>query len=67
MLNEGRPVQTMLVANTADRPIQVGSHFHFFEVNRALLQAGEVQRPGEPEVGQSPHVLSSSRARGSDH
>jgi len=35
-LNAGRPTLTMNVANTGDRPIQVGSHFHFFEVNRAL-------------------------------
>ncbi|GGR14473.1 urease subunit gamma [Deinococcus ruber] len=35
-LNEGKPVTALIVANTADRPIQVGSHFHFFEVNAAL-------------------------------
>ncbi|HTV57351.1 MAG TPA: urease subunit beta [Verrucomicrobiae bacterium] len=34
--NEGRATVILEVANTADRPIQVGSHFHFFEVNRAL-------------------------------
>jgi urease subunit beta len=34
--NGGRPVVTLTVANTGDRPIQVGSHFHFYEVNRAL-------------------------------
>lgn len=34
--NEGRPVVTLRVANTGDRPIQVGSHFHFYEVNGAL-------------------------------
>ena len=34
--NVGRATARVLVANTADRPIQVGSHFHFFEVNRAL-------------------------------
>jgi urease subunit beta len=31
-----RPVTTLKVRNTGDRPVQVGSHFHFFEVNRAL-------------------------------
>src|SRR6185369_16433577 len=31
-----RPVTTLKVRNAGDRPIQVGSHFHFFEVNRAL-------------------------------
>lgn len=36
-LNTGRPVVTLSVANTGDRPIQVGSHYHFFEVNRALV------------------------------
>jgi urease subunit beta len=36
-LNSGRAVITLLVANSGDRPIQVGSHFHFFEVNDALL------------------------------
>ena len=34
--NADRPVITLTVANTGDRPIQVGSHFHFFEVNTAL-------------------------------
>ena len=34
--NEGRREIELEVANTGDRPIQVGSHFHFFEVNRAL-------------------------------
>jgi urease subunit beta len=35
-LNEGRETVTVVVANQGDRPIQVGSHFHFFEVNNAL-------------------------------
>jgi urease subunit beta len=35
-LNAGRPRLKLKVRNTGDRPIQVGSHFHFFEVNRAL-------------------------------
>src|SRR5467141_1522329 len=34
--NAGRRTVDLTVANTGDRPIQVGSHFHFFEVNRAL-------------------------------
>jgi urease beta subunit len=34
--NEGRRVLELEISNTGDRPIQVGSHFHFFEVNRAL-------------------------------
>lgn len=34
--NEGHRTITLKVRNTGDRPIQVGSHFHFFEVNRAL-------------------------------
>lgn len=35
-LNANRSTVTLKVANTGDRPIQVGSHFHFFEVNQAL-------------------------------
>jgi urease subunit beta len=35
-LNAGRPVLKIDVANSGDRPIQVGSHFHFYEVNEAL-------------------------------
>jgi urease subunit beta len=35
-LNEGRETATVKVSNTGDRPVQVGSHFHFFEVNKAL-------------------------------
>jgi urease subunit beta len=35
-INEGRETATVSVANTGDRPVQVGSHFHFFEVNKAL-------------------------------
>ena len=35
-LNTGRRTVTLKVANTADRPIQVGSHYHFFETNDAL-------------------------------
>ena len=34
--NRGRRTLTLTVANTGDRPIQVGSHFHFFEANKAL-------------------------------
>ena len=36
VINEGLPVRSLRVSNTADRPIQVGSHFHFYEVNAAL-------------------------------
>ncbi len=35
-LNQGRPAITLKVANSGDRPIQVGSHYHFFETNTAL-------------------------------
>jgi urease subunit beta len=35
-LNAGRPTITLTVANTGDRPVQVGSHYHFFETNEAL-------------------------------
>jgi urease subunit beta len=36
VLNADRPVTTLLVANSGDRPVQVGSHFHFHEANSAL-------------------------------
>ncbi len=36
-LNEGRDTITLEVANTGDRPVQVGSHYHFFETNSGLL------------------------------
>ncbi len=36
VVNEGRPLITLRVLNTGDRPVQVGSHFHFAEVNPAL-------------------------------
>jgi urease subunit beta len=35
-INTGRPTVTLTVANTGDRPIQVGSHYHFYETNTAL-------------------------------
>ena len=35
-LNAGRPVLTLAVTNTGDRPVQVGSHYHFAEANPAL-------------------------------
>lgn len=43
-LNAGRPVTTLLVANTGDRPVQVGSHFHFHEANGALQFDREAAR-----------------------
>ena len=67
VLNAGRPVQSVTVLNTGDRPIQVGSHYHFFEANRALrfprattfglrldIPAGTAVRfePGEEKVVQ---------------
>ena len=36
-LNEGRETVTLHVSNKGDRPIQIGSHYHFFEVNEALV------------------------------
>jgi urease subunit beta len=36
ILNAGRKIVTVAVTNTGDRPIQVGSHYHFFETNPAL-------------------------------
>ena len=36
VINEGKETVTVVVKHTGDRPVQVGSHFHFFEVNRQL-------------------------------
>ena len=41
LANAGRRVARVVVRNTGDRPVQVGSHYHFFEVNRALGFARE--------------------------
>ena len=43
-LNEGRSTVKVSVANTGDRPIQVGSHYHFYETNRALAFEREKTR-----------------------
>ena len=43
-LNEGLPVLTLQVSSTGDRPIQVGSHYHFYEVNNALAFDREAAR-----------------------
>jgi urease subunit beta len=43
-LNAGRKTLTLSVANSGDRPIQVGSHYHFFETNDALAFERELAR-----------------------
>jgi urease subunit beta len=43
-LNAGRPITILSVANTGDRPVQVGSHFHFHEANPALSFNREAAR-----------------------
>jgi urease subunit beta len=43
-INAGRPTVTLTVANTGDRPIQVGSHYHFYETNSALAFDRELAR-----------------------
>lgn len=44
VLNEGLPVTVLSVANSGDRPVQVGSHYHFAETNAALLFDREAAR-----------------------
>ena len=41
-LNLGKDVQTITVSNSGDRPVQVGSHYHFFEANKALIFDREI-------------------------
>ena len=36
-LNHGKEVKTVKVSNSGDRPVQIGSHYHFFEANKALI------------------------------
>ena len=43
-LNAGRKTLIVTVANTGDRPVQIGSHYHFYEVNDALVFAREQAR-----------------------
>lgn len=43
-LNAGRDTRRLTVANSGDRPVQIGSHFHFFEVNEALVFDREAAR-----------------------
>ncbi|MBV9794590.1 MAG: urease subunit beta [Actinobacteria bacterium] len=44
LLNEGRAVRTLVVVNTGDRPVQVGSHYHFAQANPALSFDREAAR-----------------------
>ena len=41
-LNAGKDVKNIIVSNSGDRPIQVGSHYHFFETNKALIFQREI-------------------------
>ena len=41
-LNLGKEVKTLTVSNTGDRPVQIGSHYHFFEANKALILDREI-------------------------
>ena len=41
-LNSGKDVKNIIVSNSGDRPVQVGSHYHFFETNKALIFQREI-------------------------
>ena len=41
-LNLGKAVKTVKVSNSGDRPVQIGSHYHFFEANKALIFDREI-------------------------
>ena len=49
-LNEGRKTTTIKVANTGDRPIQVGSHYHFYETNSGLSFDREATKGFRPNI-----------------
>jgi len=50
LLNQGRKTITLKVANSGDRPIQVGSHYHFYETNSALVFDREAARGFRPDI-----------------
>jgi urease subunit beta len=60
-LNVGAPTVTLEVANTGDRPIQVGSHYHFFETN-AALRLIVTRRGGSASTSRRAPPCASSRA-----
>ena len=43
-LNSGKDTESITVSNSGDRPIQVGSHYHFYETNQALIFDREITR-----------------------
>ena len=43
-LNLGKKVKTVTVSNSGDRPVQVGSHYHFYEANKALIFDREITK-----------------------
>ena len=55
--NEGREITKIVVTNTGDRPIQVGSHYHFFEVNKMM----EFDR--EASFGKRLNIIASTAVR----
>src|SRR5919198_1356128 len=57
-LNAGRRTVTLSVTNTGDRPVQVGSHYHFFEANRALrFERGDTREVELVQVGGAQRVV----------
>jgi urease beta subunit len=55
--NVGRPIIKITVVNTGDRPVQVGSHFHFFEVNK------QMQFPREKAFGMRLNITAGTAVR----
>ena len=62
-LNAGRKTVTLTVANTGDRPIQVGSHYHFFETNPALKFERKKARGMRLDIAPAPRCASSPARR----
>jgi hypothetical protein len=62
-INAGAEVVTMLVANTGDRPVQVGSHYHFAEANEGLAFDREAARTGCGSTSRQGRRCGSSRGR----
>ncbi|WP_406504963.1 urease subunit beta [Streptomyces sp. NBC_00212] len=64
VINEGRPVTVLKVKNEGDRPVQVGSHYHFAEVNHSLkFFSGDEELPRSAARGLRLHVAAGTAKR----
>ncbi|MFG2222644.1 urease subunit beta [Streptomyces sp. NPDC048644] len=69
VINEGKPVTVLTVRNDGDRPVQVGSHYHFAEVNHSLtfLSADDLPLPRGVARGLRLHIAAGTARRFEPH